>query len=104
MKHAKPLAFLALAAAVAAPALAKQSDLALIQKLVRRYGDAVQTLEPTKALCACQGGALDTRIGTLEVLTDANVGGYVGCYALSFDGAGTISGKERCEVYAVLPK
>jgi hypothetical protein len=55
-------------------------------------------------VCACQGGAYDTRIGTLEVLTDAGVGGHVSCYALTFDGEGKIIAKVRCEVYAVLPR
>jgi hypothetical protein len=100
----KWLALCAFAVATAAPAHAASTDLEKIQKLVKRYADDMQTLAPTKVVCACQGGTYDTRIGTLEVLTDAGVGGYVGCYALSFDGDGKITGKFRCETYAVLPR
>jgi hypothetical protein len=95
---------LSIAASLAAPAQAAPTDLQRIQKLVKRYADSIQGLDPSKVVCACQGGPLDTRIGTLEVLTDANVGGFVGCYALDFDTAGKIVGKTRCATYAVLPK
>jgi hypothetical protein len=102
--HEKRLIALAMIAAITGTASGHITDLQKVQKLTKRFDLPFGSFAPTKVGCACQGGALDTRVGILESLADPNVGAFVGCYALDFDGNGTIMGKTRCVTYVVLPK
>ena len=95
---------LAIAGALAQPAKGAPTDLERMQKLVRRIAVASQSDEPGKAACACQGGVLDGRIGSLDVVRDPTVGAYIGCYAVMFNMEGAITGKTQCQTYVVLPR